>query len=289
MPLREAELDSFLDDAESHLKEMEQKLDASGVWIRTCDHRDIVAGAHISRMAQTCQSLITLCRLRRAHDASVLARVLLEHSVSLTFLFSQSDTVQACHAFKLDSLTHVGLAHQQAAKHYPEQVVLDSARSQRAIRLGEDVSYQGKFKHQLADIRSRYPSGHFDWYDDLVYGNLSICAHPHAAGMDIFAPDFGGIFSIQRPSLIEETASAAVLGWAFALSSFAWISFIWGLPLVELFYSTGRNLIEAHPKIAPGILGPSALPDLPDFLPRPQPNNKSRKDKQTTRKKPTSR
>lgn len=207
------------------------------------------------------------------------SRVLLEHSISLTSLFSKADTVKSCHAFVFDSLTHVGLAHQQAAKHYPEQVVLDPARSQRAISMGEEANYQGKFKSQLAELRSVYPNAHFDWFDDLVYGDLSIRTHPHAAGMDIFAPDFGGIFSIRNPMLLEETASAAVLGWAFLLSSFAWVSFVWGLPLVECFYSTGRNLIEAHPKITPGILGPNVLPDLPDLLPRRQSNKGQRRTK----------
>lgn len=270
MSLSEAELDSFVNDARSHLERMGLMLENSGVWVRTCDHRDIVAAAHISRMAQTCESLLALCGLRRAHDASALSRVLLEHAISLTFLFSQPDPVEACHAFVFDSLTHIGQAHQQAAKHYPEQVSLDAARSQQAIRLGEDADYQGKFKRQLTDLRKRYPDTHFDWYDDLVYGDLSIRTHPHAAGMDAFAPILGSIFTMQRPALLEETASAAVLGWVLTLSSFARMSFIWGLPLVEPIYSTGRLIIEAHPNITPGILAQSVLPELPDFLPKPK-------------------
>lgn len=267
MSLSEAELDLFVDDARSHLEQMRLMLDGSGVWIRICDHRDIVAAAHISRMAQTCDSLLTLCELRRAHDASALSRVLLEHSISLTFLFSQADPVKACNAFVFDSLTHVGQAHQQAAKHYPEQVTLDAVRSQQAIWLGEQADYKGKFKTQLTEIRRSYPDAHFDWYDDLVYGQLSIHTHPHAVGMDAFAPTLGSTFTVQRPALLHETASAAVLGWAFTLSSYAWVSFIWGLPLVESIYSTGRLLIEAHPNLTPGIFAQSILPEMPNVSP----------------------
>ena len=270
------ELITFLDSAERHLTYMRSLLEGSGVWIRSSDNRDIVAGAHLSRVVQTCESVFLLCRLGRAHDAAALCRVILEHSVSMMFLFSGEDPAKACNDFALDSLTHIGNSHTKAAKHHPEHVTYDPEKAQHAISMGEAANYQNKFSKQLGFLLDTFGEEYLEWYSDLVYSELSVRTHPHASGLEDFAPT-SNLFKFRQPLSIEQCGSAAVLAWAFTLSSFGWISFVWGLTWTKELYASGDALVLAHPNVGPAFYVGGILPDLPTIPRKREANSKAKR------------
>jgi hypothetical protein len=83
------EVSHFFDDAEEELRFMVSRVEESKVLIRSSDHRDVVLGAHLSRIATSCACVFLPCRLGFGHDASVLCRVLMEHDISMMFFFAQ--------------------------------------------------------------------------------------------------------------------------------------------------------------------------------------------------------
>jgi hypothetical protein len=273
----------FITAAEAHLDDMRDLIETSRVIIRSSDHRDIIFGAHLSRMTLTCQSVFRLCRMGSAHDATVLCRVLLEHNISLIYLVTQKDAVKATRDFVMDSLTHVGNSHLNAAKHYPESFQFDPDKARQAIEIGENARYQNGVMAQLEYLRSNFPQTYFDWYKDLIYGDLSICTHPHASGMDPFAPAFAEAFQLRRPSLPEQNTSAAALSWAFTQSAYAWTAFAWGLTWGKDLVDSGVALLIQHPNVRSAVGVGMYLPDLPSAAPMP-PGKKS-KPGQRTRKK----
>jgi hypothetical protein len=273
------EVSRFLDDAEEQLRLMVSRVEESKVWVRSSDHRDVVLGAHLSRIAASCASVFLLCRLGCGHDASVLCRVLMEHDISMMFLFAQEDPVRSTHDFVFDSLTHMGITHLMAAKHYPHLVTLDESKAQEAIKTGEAVDYRSKFSSQLLFLRRNFDADYLEWYTDLVYGHLSIHTHPQANGMDAFAPDLSQPYKVITPTTPELCATAAVLAFAFSLSAFGWTAQIWGLPWRSTIYNEASRLIEAHPNIGPQLPVGTVLPDFPKQVPRPQKQRTSSKKK----------
>ena len=159
-----------------------------------------------------------------------LCRVLLEHNINIIYLISQKDAVKATHDFVFDSLTHVGNSHLKAAKHYPDAFPFHPEQAGQAIKMGEAAEYQNRSNAQLEHLILLFPNSYFDWYKELIYGDLSICTHPHASGMDAFAPGTGERFRLRRPSLPEQDVSTAALSWAFTQSAYAWAAHAWGLP-----------------------------------------------------------
>ena len=211
--MKDEDLALFITAAEAHLDYMRDLIEMSGVFIRSSDHRDIIFGAHLSRMTLTCRSVFHLCRIGNAHDATALCRVLLEHNISLIYLVTHENAVKATRDFVLDSLTHVGNSHLNAAKHYPDTFQFDPDKAKQAIEIGENARYQNGFIAQLEYLRKGFPQSYFDWYKELIYGDLSICTHPHASGMDPFAP------IIRRAISVEKTIAtgAEYFGGSFVL------------------------------------------------------------------------
>ena len=272
---KDDDLALFITAAESHLDYMRDLIETSGVIIRSSDHRDIIFGAHLSRMTLTCRSVFQLCRMGSAHDATALCRVLLEHNISLIYLVSHKDTVKATSDFVLDSLTHVGNSHLNAAKHYPESFRFYPDKARQAIEIGENARYQNGFMAQLEYLRNNFPQTYFDWYKELIYGDLSICTHPHASGMDPFAPAFAEPFQLRRPSLPEQNTSAAALSWVFTQSAYAWTAFAWGLTWGKDLVDSGVALLVEHPNVRSAVGVGIYLPDLPSAAPKPPGKKKS--------------
>ena len=273
------EVRHFLDDAEKYLQFMVLRVEESKVWVRSSDHRDVVLGAHLSRIAETCASVFLLCRLGRGHDASVLCRVLMEHDISMMFLFAQKDSVRSTHDFVFDSLTHIGMSHLMAAKHYPNLVTLDESKANEAIKAGEAVDYKNKFSAQLEFLRSSFETDYLEWYNDLVYRHLSIHTHPQANGMDAFAPDLRRPYSLVKPITPELCGTAAVLAFAFSLSAFGWTTQIWALPWQSEVYDGASKLIQAHPNIGPQLPVGTVLPEFPKTIPKPHKKKAAHKKK----------
>lgn len=267
---KDDDLAVFITAAEVHLDYMRDLIETSGVFIRSSDHRDIVFGAHLSRMTLTCQSVFRLCRIGNAHDATALCRVLLEHHISLIYLVTHKDPVKATHDFVLDSLTHIGNSHLSAAKYYPDAFQFDPDKAKQAIEIGENARHQNRFMAQLEFLRNDFPQRYLDWYKELLYGDLSICAHPHASGMDPFAPAFAEPFQLRKPSLPEMNTSAAALSWAFTQSAYAWTAFAWGLTWGKDVIDSGVALLIEHPNVRSAVGVGMYLPDLPYAASRPQ-------------------
>lgn len=228
-------------------------------------------------MTITCRSVFHLCRIGNSHDAMALCRVLLEHNISLIYLVTHKDTVKASCDFVLDSLTHVGNSHLHAAKHYPDAFRFDPEKARQAIKIGENARYQNSFFAQVETLIENFPQSYFDWYKELIYGSLSICTHPHASGMDPFAPAFAERFRLRRPSLPEQNVSTAALSWAFTQSAYAWTAFAWGLPWSKDFEESGVALLTNYPNVRSAVGVGMYLPDLPS--PMPELSDKKAKNK----------
>ncbi len=260
------ELDLFIRDSNRLISRLQREIESTQVYVRSNTDEDKVLGAHLRRIYMTAKATLGLCLVRNGPDASTLARSVLEHAVSVSYL-CRTDSQRRCAAFVIDSLTSAGKAHLNASKHFP-LLRADSVQAQKAIETGEQSGHQSRFDSQLTDLIAEGEQDFFEFVREILYPVLSDFAHPRANGMAHLAPPSQMPFDFRYQPLVEECESAALTVLWCTLLATSEIEISWGLDFKVDFIKEFETIASRHKIMKPTWFDKFLLPR---FVPKPNP------------------
>ncbi|NYF79487.1 DUF5677 domain-containing protein [Granulicella arctica] len=190
---------SLLADARKVLSETKNTIEQADIWLRKSSGLDLILGAHLRRAVRTIESTLMLAETGAGHDATVLARVILEHAISAVSVSMSDDPERESYIFITAQHRHVRDSHIALKKYYPDLSDPDDETSLLVGKLIAKVD-ESDFSERLHKLvlrldRSYSPSEKmFSWLYDVPYRAMSNYAHPRALGLRTMAPPLGEPF-----------------------------------------------------------------------------------------------